>query len=392
MKGISLKTLLITSLISFSALAKVNITKLSYKDDNNFGVVTINLKGALKDTPELQIKGNIVQVAIPNSVVWPKIEKQVSVNKSFDTTLMAYQYNKSLSRVRANLPYKLDGKESKVSVVLNDNNIQLFFPKQKSLTKKIVTSVNKKTVESNKPKRVVKAKASSYDESYLEKLLKDKEQTKNQPVKKIAKTETSLFEEMNTKKEVVSDAVGTKMSSFKKSEFNFTSYIFKFVGFFALLVAGIYFVMNFFRKGMLKKGGLGFLSGTKMVEVLSTTYIGPKRSILVLRVHKQVFLVAQSEKGMDFLTEIKDTAGFMKEGERKVVGDNFDTNLDSAEEKGKEFKLKEVVSQLDNESDSHDDVDPVLAALAGQTESQELNKVSLSKQIKNKIKELKPLQ
>lgn len=197
---------------------------------------------------------------------------------------------------------------------------------------------------------------------------------------------------MNTKKEVVSDAVGTKMSSFKKSEFNFTSYIFKFVGFFALLVAGIYFVMNFFRKGMLKKGGLGFLSGTKMVEVLSTTYIGPKRSILVLRVHKQVFLVAQSEKGMDFLTEIKDTAGFMKEGERKVVGDNFDTNLDSAEEKGREFKLKEVVSQLDNESDSHDDVDPVLAALAGQTESQELNKVSLSKQIKNKIKELKPLQ
>jgi len=392
MKGISLKTLLITSLISFSAFAKVNITKLSYKDDNNFGVVTINLKGALKDTPELQIKGNIVQVAIPNSVVWPKIEKQVSVNKSFDTTLMAYQYNKSLSRVRANLPYKLDGKESKVSVVLNDNNIQLFFPKQKSLTKKIVTSVNKKTAESNKPKRVVKAKASSYDESYLEKLLKDKEQTKNQPVKKIAKTETSLFEEMNTKKEVVSDAVGTKMSSFKKSEFNFTSYIFKFVGFFALLVAGIYFVMNFFRKGMLKKGGLGFLSGTKMVEVLSTTYIGPKRSILVLRVHKQVFLVAQSEKGMDFLTEIKDTAGFMKEGERKVVGDNFDTNLDSAEEKGREFKLKEVVSQLDNESDSHDDVDPVLAALAGQTESQELNKVSLSKQIKNKIKELKPLQ
>lgn len=392
MKGISLKTLLITSLISFSAFAKVNITKLSYKDDNNFGVVTINLKGALKDTPELQIKGNIVQVAIPNSVVWPKIEKQVSVNKSFDTTLMAYQYNKSLSRVRANLPYKLDGKESKVSVVLNDNNIQLFFPKQKSLTKKIVTSVNKKTAELNKPKRVVKAKASSYDESYLEKLLKDKEQTKNQPVKKIAKTETSLFEEMNTKKEVVSDAVGTKMSSFKKSEFNFTSYIFKFVGFFALLVAGIYFVMNFFRKGMLKKGGLGFLSGTKMVEVLSTTYIGPKRSILVLRVHKQVFLVAQSEKGMDFLTEIKDTAGFMKEGERKVVGDNFDTNLDSAEEKGREFKLKEVVSQLDNESDSHDDVDPVLAALAGQTESQELNKVSLSKQIKNKIKELKPLQ
>jgi len=388
MKSTGLKTLLIASLVSFTTLAKVNITKLNYKNDNNFGVVTINLKGPLKDTPELTIKGNVVQVAIPNSVVWPKIEKQVSVNKSFDTTLMAYQYNKNLVRVRTKLPYRLDGKESKVSVVLNDNNIQLYFPKNKTVSKKIVSSLIKKS-----KKIVVKAKksASSYDESYLEKLLKDKEQTKNQPVKKIAKTETTLVEQMNSKKEFLTDNVKTKMSSVKKSEFSFSSYIFKFVGFFAILVAGLYFMMNFFRKGMLKKGGLGFLTGSKMVEVLSTTYIGPKRSILVVRVHNQVFLMSQSEKGMDFLTELNDTTGFIKEGERKVVGDNFDTNLSSAQEKEKDFKLKEVVSALDTE-ETLDETDPVLQALAGQTESQELNKVSLSKQIKNKIKELKPLQ
>ena len=63
--------------------------------------------------------------------------------------------------------------------------------------------------------------------------------------------------------------------------------------------------MNFFRKGMLKKGGLGIFSSAKMVEVLSTTYLAPKRSLLVVRVQKQVFLMAQSEKGMDFLTEIE---------------------------------------------------------------------------------------
>jgi flagellar biogenesis protein FliO len=388
MKKNSLKTLLITAVLSFSAYAKVNITKLDYKNDNNFGVVTIKLKGALKDTPELTIKGDTVQVAIPNSVVWPKIEKQVSVNKSFDSTLMAYQFNKNLVRVRAKLPYSLNGKEAKVSVVLNDNNIQLFFPKQKSVSKKIVTSLLKP-----KKKKVVRAKkAAAYDENYLEKLLKDKEQTKNIPVKKMAKAENNLFEEMNTKKEQVVDTVSSSMSSVQKSSFDFSSYVIKFVGFFALLVAGIYFMMNFFRKGMLKKGGLGFLSGTKMVEVLSTTYIGPKRSILVVRVHKQVFLMAQSEKGMDFLTELDDTTGFMKEGEKKVAGSNFDTNLDKAEVKGKDFKLKEVVSAFESEEEVGDDVDPVLQALAGKTDAQELNKVSLSKQIKNKIKDLKPLQ
>lgn len=388
MKKNSLKTLIVTALLSFSAFAKVNITKLDYKNDNNFGVVTIKLKGALKDTPELTIKGDTVQVAIPNSVVWPKIEKQVSVNKSFDSTLMAYQFNKNLVRVRAKLPYSLNGKESKVSVVLNDNNIQLFFPKTKTVTKKIVTSFLKPK------KKVIKAKknAAAYDENYLEKLLKDKEQTKNVPVKKMAKAENNLMEEMNTKKEQVVDSVSSSMSSIQKPSFNFSSYVIKFVGFFALLVAGIYFMMNFFRKGMLKKGGLGFLSGSKMVEVLSTTYIGPKRSILVVRVHKQVFLMAQSEKGMDFLTELDDTTGFMKEGEKSVVGSNFDTNLNSAEAKGKDFKLKEVVSALESEEEATDDVDPVLQALAGKTDAQELNKVSLSKQIKNKIKDLKPLQ
>ncbi|OIQ19740.1 MAG: hypothetical protein BM556_04455 [Bacteriovorax sp. MedPE-SWde] len=383
MKGNSLKTLILATLVGISTYANVNITKLNYKNDKNFGVVTVKLKGVLKDTPELTIKNDVIQIEIPNSIVWPKIEKQVSVNRSFDSKLMAYQYNKNLVRVRAKLPYDLSGKESKVSVILNDDNIQLYFPKEKAVSRKIVKSLL------NVKKK--KSTAKSYDESYLEKLLKDKEKTKKAPIKKIAKAESFLHEEMNTKKVVV-DSLNTKMSSVKKSSFDFSSYVFKFIGFFALLVAGIYFMMNFFRKGMLKKGGLGFLSGSKMVEVLDTTYLGPKRSILVVRVQKQIFLMSQSEKGMDFLTEIKDTAGFMKEGEKQVVGSNFDTNLDTASEKDKDFKLKDVVSAFDTPDVAPDDIDPVLQALAGQTEAQELNKVSLTKQIKNKIKDLKPLQ
>ena len=165
-----------------------------------------------------------------------------------------------------------------------------------------------------------------------------------------------------------------------------SEYIFKFIGFFALLIGGIYILMNLFRKGMLKRSGLGFFSNAKLVEVLSTTYIAPKRSILVLRVHEQVFLVAQSEKGMDFLTEITDTAAFIKEGEKQIIGNNFDTDLLGAEAKDKEFKLKDMVTG------NEEVVELSSTATKKTTQNPVKKEKSLSNQIKNKIKDLKQLQ
>ena len=170
-----------------------------------------------------------------------------------------------------------------------------------------------------------------------------------------------------------------------------STYIFKFIGFFALFAAGIFFLMNFFRKGMLKKGGLGLFSNAKMVEVLSTTYLAPKRSLLVVRVQKQVFLMAQSEKGMDFLTEIQDTTDFFKEGEKALTGSNFDTNLDTANSGSKEFKLKEVAQNMKEASNSTaSSQQDILNSLAGQATQEE--KVSLTAQIKKKVKDMKSLQ
>jgi flagellar biogenesis protein FliO len=369
-----LKTLLITALAATSVMAKVKIEKLSFKKDRNFGVVTVNYSGKMTDTPELTVKDGIVQIAMPNTVVWPKVEKQITLQKSFDSKIMAYQYNKDLARVRAVLPYSLAGKENKVSVMLEDREMKFYFPLVapvvKKVSKAVVQAANKQSKE-------------AYDEQYLEKLLKDKKVTKNEQVIKIENVE-EVLNKNKAKEKTKTDVVSTITSATKKSaDFDFSSYIFKFIGFFSLLVGGIYVLMNFFRKGMLKKGGLGFLSGTKVVEVLNTTYLAPKRSLLVVRVNKQVFLLSQSEKGMDFLTEIKDTAAFMKEGEKEVIGSNFDTNLESANTEEKEFKLKDMTSTMEEKEDATS----LVKAITGQEE-----KVSLSSQIKNKIKDLKPLQ
>ncbi|AYF43439.1 MULTISPECIES: flagellar biosynthetic protein FliO [Halobacteriovorax] len=377
------------SLITANAYARVEIGKVELTKDGSTGVVTIALKGNYRDTPELTIKDDIIQVALDGTIVWPKIEKQVSVNNKFDTKLMAYQFNKDVARVRAILPYELRGKEDKVSLEVGDNQIKMFFPI--SASKKQV-AVTRAATPKKAPAKTKKAEA--YDESYLEKLLKDKEEvTKNEKPnnKKLNDTNDSLLALAKEKKQQVEDSVSSLSSGVEKGGFQMSTYIFKFIGFFALFAAGIFFLMNFFRKGMLKKGGLGIFSSAKMVEVLSTTYLAPKRSLLVVRVQKQVFLMAQSEKGMDFLTEIEDTSAFFKEGEKQITGSNFDTNLDSANEGSKEFKLKEVTQNMHEASNStRSSQEAILNSLAGQATSEE--KVSLTAQIKKKVKDMKSLQ
>lgn len=380
-----MKKLVLVSFLTLSSLAQVKITKLNYKTENDFGVVTVNLDNELKSTPELLIKDDIVQIELPKTVVWPKIENKVTVNNSLDTTLMAYQYTKDLVRVRAALPYKLAGKENKVSIVLGDKSVSLYFPKINQVSTSSTTNRISEVAKTASNKTNTNNSA-DYDESYLNKLLKDKEVTET----KLNKEEEKLVETKNQPTLNVDnhDVVKTNTSSFQKNEFNMSSYIFKFVGFFAILVAGLYFVMNFFRKGMLKKSGLGFFNSGKVIEVLNTTYIAPKRSMMVVRVNKQVFLVAQSEKGMDFLTEIKDTASFIKETEKEVIGSNFDTDLDVANSGSKEFKLKEIVGEVDDTVQFSNSA--VVAKTANTSVKNE--KESFSKQIKTKLKDLKQFQ
>lgn len=382
---------LLLSLVTTSAFAKVEIGKVKLTRDGNTGVVTVGLKGKFNSTPELTIKDDIIQVALDGAVVWPKIEKQATVNSKFDTKLMAYQFNKDVARVRAILPYDLRGKEDRVSLEVSDNEIKMYFPITKSNKQVAVTKA-----ATNKVKEEAVKTADAYDESYLNKLLKDKEEVTQNNVKKddkIADTSKSLFALTKERTEQIEDSVSNLSSSVEKGGFKMSTYIFKFIGFFAIFAAGIWFLMNFFRKGMLKKGGLGLFSNAKMVEVLSTTYLGPKRSLLIVRVQKQVFLMAQSEKGMDFLTEITDTSSFFKEGEKNLTGSNFDTNLETASKSSKEFRLKEVAQNMQEASNSTtSSQQAILNSLAGQAAGNSAEKVSLTAQIKKKVKDMKSLQ
>lgn len=373
----------LAALFNLAAFAsKAKVTDIVFEDKVNEGRLVINLDKEVNDFPELSVKNNFIQVAIPGSFVWPKIEKKFSYSQNFDSKIMAYQFNKNRVRVRAILPQKIESQQDRVALVLKGNKIIVNFPKSK--TQKVVSRApalapaSKKALESKDP--------SVYDESYLEKLLKEKNTDLKVENKKAVKAQ---------EKPLQVDSLKMKQAATKKQEggFSITKYAGKFVGFLALVLLLFYGVVSLLKKGAFKKGKLGFLNSTKVVEVLNTTYIGPKRSLLLIRAHKQIFLVGSSEKGLHMISEVNDLNGLFKEGEKQISGTNFDSTLGQAEETKKEFKLKEFL-EAGNEDESADETDSVaLRAIEKEmAAAKESQKVKFSDQIKSKIKDLKPLQ
>ena len=345
----SIILILLLLILTHDTFANVRIKDISIVDKNIF---QIKYKGNLEQSPELSINDSVLQVAIPGSVVWPRMEKKSSLRKNFDTTLMAYQFDKDMVRFRAILPFSLAGKENKVKMDWKNNLISVYIPKG----------------------RMKKKKNETYDESYLELLLKENDEKKQgDDVIQRSKDE----QKKNSKDEVTMAFSGNKKKVGGDEKFEMTGYIAKFAGFLIVVITLFFIIVGLFKKGVLKKGKLGFLNNTDLITVLSKSYLGPKKNLMVVKVHEQIFLLATSEKGVHFLSELSGMADLLKNGEAAISGKNFDTTFDKAKKTEKEFKLKEELQTLDKKEKQD--------ALPG-------DRVKLSDRIKKKVKELRPLQ
>lgn len=367
MKKFSVITVVALITFSLPGMAKVKINGVDFKGDGTTAKVIIGLDSTLITAPELTIKNNIVQVAIPDATVWPKLERKISVAGESDATLLAYQFDGGTSRVRAILPFSLVGKEGAVSVTVLEKSVELSFP----VSGKKIAALPKKNAE-------------NYDESYLDKLLKDKE---NAQKKGPADIETKPVNAIKSAETIVEDKVGITHSSPAKaneatSKFSLGVYAGKFVAFLGIILLFFYGVVALFKKGVLKKGRLGFLNDTQVIKVLNTTYLGPKKSIVLVQVHKQTFLLSVSDKDIQFLTEVEDTVGAIKEGEKEISGVNFDSAVDDAQKSPKNFKLKDITEALKEEGPAP----KVASELARERDNKFTNL------LKSKVKGLKPLQ
>ncbi|MBT3983765.1 MAG: FliO/MopB family protein [Bacteriovoracaceae bacterium] len=349
---------LLQSLCFAATKSKITNIKL-VKHSNGFEKLVVEYSGKLLGEPELKVGKNFLQILIPNSYVWPKLKKSVKTPiNGIDTTLLAYQYDSGNVRARAVINNLNQGVANKAYISLKNHAIELIYPVATS-------SISKKLTKKGKAKAKSKAK-NSYDEAYLDQLLglKGEGTGEKKQKAKIARDEikTSLA------------SLESKLKSDGKSQIDWATYLGKFVGFLALVILFFYGIVTLLKKGVIKKGKLGFLNDTKVVQVVNTTYLSPKRSLIMVKVHGQVFLLSNTENGISFLSEIHDVPKMIKDGERRISGSNFDTNLTSADElKNLEEKVK--MKDLDK-------IDL----------SEQAAKVSFSEQMKKKFKDLKPLQ
>jgi len=348
-------------LLTSATMASTTIKGLDYVSTSaSEGRLIVKLDGNLKENPTISVKERMIFLTIPDATVYPKIEKKASVQDQFDTQILANQSANSQVLVKANLPFSLKGKESQVNIMLKDNAVEILFPKTaKAITAAKVVPAKKVTNNENV--------ADHLDESYLAKIEAEASQqmakadapkasetnTINQTATELKTDGVSLTQAASEKAPMASGSEGNEA----KSQFSVMGYVGKFVAFLSMLLLVFYGVLQLFKKGIIKKGNLGFLNSTKLVEVLSTTHVAPKRSLMMIRAHKQVFLVASSETGIQYLSEIRDVAGLLKEGERAIAGTNFDSEFNVADKVEKEFRMKEDVSSEDlNRYGSLDDL------------------------------------
>lgn len=366
--------LLVTALFLISStisVAGVKLKDVVLKDDR----IIIEYSGLLNGSPELTLDNGKLQVAIPDAVAWPKIEKNLDVNGEGEKKLTAYQYTKDLVRVRAYLPYNFAQYENNIHLSLTNNKIEVLLPK------KMLAALGERQ----------KKKPTAYDEKLLDQLIIDQKESKVAG-KEISATKVNVTKK-NTEslvEEVFSgakeDTVNTSQSSTdflvdnkeetKTKGFSVVDYLGKFVAFVGVLLLGLYGVIVLMKKGVIKKGKLGFLNNTDVVKVLNTTHIAPKRSLMLVKAHKQVFLLSSSENGVQMLSEVDDVTGLIKEGELSLTGSNFDSNVQTAEATahlGDTVQLKKDITQST----------PV---------NLKKNESKFSDKLREKVKELKPLQ
>lgn len=370
-----LHTILATALFfGAQALAEVKVKSMDFRAGKSQGSLIVGFDGKLKRYPELKVSGSMIQVLIPDSSAQSEIERKVSfASAAKDTSLSMGRFADNSTRIKAVFPFNVAKHRDKVALMIKENKIELNFPKA------AVSAVSKAPAPKQRAKKSAantKSAKEYLDEDYLNSLIDVEDKNKGVAAGTVIRPKADA-DEVKTALSGNKKGLGSK----DKSSFSLLEYGGKFVAFLAVTILLFYGIVTLMKKGFIKKGKLGFLNKTGQIEVLSQTHIAPKKTLMMVRAHNQVFLVSNTDSGIHPISEIRDVAGFLKEGEKKIAGDNFDDNLGAAkaqESVEEKVRLKDDITKSNRRSS--------LSSYAGVKD-----KVKFSDQIKKKAKGLKPL-
>lgn len=365
-----LLTTLILSIFTFSMNAQANIAinKVDIKKFGDKGKINIYYSGVLKDYPTLNVSGKNVLVDIPGAKVKSAIKKafNFATAHSKDTEVSAVQKSADTAKFVASLPYSLNKHRDKISLMIKDNRIELVVPHMRvkdSTPKKTMAQAQKENFKKRNPKTYL-------NEKYLDNLIKENGEVVVKPAPK----------QVDTVKTSAAKSQAPKNTG--NSSISFIEYAGKFVAFLGVVLLLFYGVITLMKKGFIKKGKLGFLNKTDQIQVLSQTYIAPKKSLMMIKAHDQVFLVSNTEAGIHPISEMNNPMGILKAGEKSIAGANFDDSVNLANDDSaleQKITLKKDITKSNKESS--------LSSYMGIKDQ-----VKFSDQIKKKVKGLKPLQ
>lgn len=371
---------------SLSIQAGVKVTSLDLTTKGNNGFIKISVDGRSNELPDVKVNGNTIEVVLSDATQFNAISRnvkgaQLTANvlngKAIIKTILPYEVNKGVN---------LDFKNNMIEVAFPRGTVARAETERPVIPKKTPAPAPATKTEN---KVLAKVEASvvkeTLNEDYLNKLMKEETQkaagkTAATAQSEVTNDEVNVKQAAPAKNAAVAPASATKSSS---DNFSMAGYAVKFTVFLAMVLGLFYGIVQLLKKGVFNRGKLGFLNNGQMIQVLSTTYVGPKRSLMVVKAHKQIFLVSNSESGIQFLSEMTDTTGLIKEGEKIVTGTNFDLNLGSAETTTTEetFKLKENI----NESSPLPEEKGIQSLSAKDI-------VKFSDELKKKAKKLKPIE
>ncbi len=343
------------------AHAGVNVTGLDWKPEGQQGRFTVTLSSPMTTNPDWDVNGGRFAVTIPGA----KIEKNIVKNVAGARLAAANTSRGVLATLT--LPQGAI-RENQVSLLLKDGVIEVT-----TQTPMLAAATRAPAIDPKKP-AVTK---NDLGEDFLKKiesevLAQNEADAKNQVTasEKTATQTTTL-----AKDEVASTQAAPK----RDSNFSFVGYAGKFTAFLGFVLLFFWGIVQLMKKGVLSKSKLGFLNNSQLVSVLSTTYVAPKRAILLVKAHNQAFLVSSSESGMSFIAEVKDVPGLVKQTEREITVDgNFDDSVAVA-------STKEV-------SGIKEKLDIYQSQAVEEKSSVQKDFVRFSDELKKKVKNLKSLQ
>jgi flagellar biogenesis protein FliO len=344
------------------AHAGVKVTGLDWLAEGSRGRFVVTLSEPATVTPEWDVKGGRFAMTLPRA----DIEKN-TVKKIAGVRLAAANTSRGVLATLTFPQGQINAEN--IALTLREGKIEITttIPAQaKALTPFAVKS----PVKLDPPKTVVKKEA--LGEDFLKKIEAEVAATEAPTVTAPAAVVRDVM--APTKDEVRS----TQAAPARKDSFSFAGYAGKFIAFLGVVLLFFYGVTQLMKKGVLSKSKLGFLNNTQLVSVLSTTYVAPKRAILMVKAHNQVFLVSSSESGMSFIAEVKDVPGLVKEGERAITGTNFDDSAAIAKDATPrdEMRVKENIYE----------------SAAVEEKGIQKDIVRFSDELKKKVKNLKSLQ